>query len=249
MGEVNSVITLNGYARLAGLGLPSQAVDILSDGNLVFSATTDSAGNFSAPTSLPAGTHELIAVVYRGKTGIESQSASISILVRSWFHVVVTVAGSGIGKVVSSTGTIQCPVYCTESFLSDAPITLTETPDSQSAFSGWSGACSGTQSTCAPTGAPGTLNVTATFNDVVPPPMPRITGVSPSSPSNNNAPTISGTSARRSARWTAPSIHLRECKFQPHDVLDGCGHDYVRNVASLHAGPAPGTTSCGPHRV
>jgi hypothetical protein len=72
----------------------------------------------------------------------------------------VSVAGSGSGT-VSGTG-ISCPGDCHESFGSGSSVTLTATPGPLSAFSGWSGACSGSGTTCHVTMSQ-SRNVTATF--------------------------------------------------------------------------------------
>ncbi|HXH96803.1 MAG TPA: hypothetical protein VNH40_06280, partial [Gaiellaceae bacterium] len=58
----------------------------------------------------------------------------------------VSVAGGGGGS-VSASG-IACPTLCEHSYPSGTVVTLTATPDASSAFDGWSGACTGSTSTC-----------------------------------------------------------------------------------------------------
>ncbi len=53
---------------------------------------------------------------------------------------------SGNGIVRSSPSGIDCPGNCSEEYTSETVVTLTATPDSGWKFSGWSGACSGTDS-------------------------------------------------------------------------------------------------------
>jgi len=60
----------------------------------------------------------------------------------------VTEDGSGTGRVSSSDGQLGCPSTCRESVPSGTSITLTAAPDAASTFDGWSGACSGTATTC-----------------------------------------------------------------------------------------------------
>jgi hypothetical protein len=80
----------------------------------------------------------------------------------------VTLAGSGTGTVSSSPGGINCPGVCSASFRPQGTsVTLTATPTGGSTFTGWSGACSGTSTTC--TFTSGERSVTATFT---PPPGP-----------------------------------------------------------------------------
>jgi GH25 family lysozyme M1 (1,4-beta-N-acetylmuramidase) len=52
------------------------------------------------------------------------------------------------GKVVSVPSGLGCRVTCTKSVDPDAAVTLTARPDDDSYFTGWGGACSGTDPTC-----------------------------------------------------------------------------------------------------
>lgn len=62
--------------------------------------------------------------------------------------VTVTLAGAGGGSVASDPAGISCaantPAGCTALFAPGASVRLTATPDANSTFAGWSGACSGT---------------------------------------------------------------------------------------------------------
>jgi len=59
----------------------------------------------------------------------------------------LTVTKSGSGTVVSSPSGISCGATCTAGFASGS-VTLTASPTPQTTFTGWSGACSGSSSTC-----------------------------------------------------------------------------------------------------
>ena len=52
--------------------------------------------------------------------------------------------GTGTGTITSSPSGINCGSTCSSSFAAGTAVTLTATPASGSAFTGWSGACSGT---------------------------------------------------------------------------------------------------------
>jgi hypothetical protein len=79
----------------------------------------------------------------------------------------VVLAGSGGGTVTSTPTGIDCPAgACSAKFTNGTSITLAATPDSDSLFSGWSGACAGSGS-CGFTISADT-RVTATFNYVKP---------------------------------------------------------------------------------
>ena len=73
----------------------------------------------------------------------------------------LTVAVNGDGNVTSDPAGIDCPGDCDETFDHGTMVTLTATADADSAFSGWSGACSGTAD-CVVT-MDSAQDVTATF--------------------------------------------------------------------------------------
>jgi len=75
----------------------------------------------------------------------------------------VGMAGTGSGTVTSSPAGIDCGTACEANYASGTVVTLTATARSGSTFQGWSGACSGTASTCQVTMSQA-RSVTATFN-------------------------------------------------------------------------------------
>ncbi len=77
------------------------------------------------------------------------------------YTLTVARAGAGIGTVTSNPAGVTCGADCTEVYNHGTAVTLTATPASGSAFSGWSGACTGT-GTCAVT-MTAARSVTATF--------------------------------------------------------------------------------------
>jgi hypothetical protein len=60
----------------------------------------------------------------------------------------VSKSGTGSGIVTSSPAGIDCGSTCSASFAGGEKVTLTATADSGSLFIGWSGACSGTNTSC-----------------------------------------------------------------------------------------------------
>jgi len=73
-------------------------------------------------------------------------------------HVVV----SGPGSIASVPAGISCGAACSAAFAAGTQVTLSATPAAGAAFSGWSGACSGSATTCVVTLAQA-RTVTATF--------------------------------------------------------------------------------------
>ncbi len=75
----------------------------------------------------------------------------------------VTDAGTGTGTVTSSPSGISCGSgTCSAIFAQDASVTLTATPATGSTFTSWSGACTGTSTTCT-VAMSAAKSVTATF--------------------------------------------------------------------------------------
>ena len=82
-------------------------------------------------------------------------------LVKGVSGLTVTLAGAGTGTVTSSPTGINCPGTCSGTFTNVSQVTLTAAPATGFGFVGWSGACTGTATTCS---VAATAAVTATFS-------------------------------------------------------------------------------------
>ncbi len=102
-------------------------------------------------------------VALTGDTSVAAQFDLAPVVVPS-YPLTVTKSGTGSGTVTG--GSINCGAVCSQTLDQNTTITLTATPASGSAFSGWSGACNGTGS-CTVTMTSATA-VTASFA-VIPP--------------------------------------------------------------------------------
>jgi surface protein len=133
------------------------------DGNVLTGRpVTWSATNTSVATVSEGG---LVTGVGSGTATVtassEGRSGSASVTVPE-YALAVTKAGTGSGRVTSSPGGIDCGAACGSGFASGTPVTLTAAPDEGSVFAEWSGACTGSGSTCQVT-MDGAKSVTATF--------------------------------------------------------------------------------------
>jgi microcystin-dependent protein len=77
--------------------------------------------------------------------GPETISAEFSLTTRT---LSITKTGDGEGAVTSSFGPIDCGPICMAEYDFDSTITLTANAEMYSEFAGWSGACTGTSTTC-----------------------------------------------------------------------------------------------------
>jgi len=93
----------------------------------------------------------------------ENNSTSESSTVEAVYALTVAKAGTGTGTVTAYPGVgrgINCGSVCTEKYLVGTHVSLNVSPDANSTFDGWSGACAG--DTCSAT-MDGDKTVTATF--------------------------------------------------------------------------------------
>ncbi len=101
-----------------------------------------------------------------GTAEIEAASADADhcnlSLTAQQYNLSVNVVGNG--KVTSNDAKIDCGSTCLATYASPTSVTLTAAPNAGASFASWSGACSGSQTTCTLT-VDASKAVTATFND------------------------------------------------------------------------------------
>jgi YVTN family beta-propeller protein len=112
------------------------------------SGTRGTVSCFSATQCLATGNNGFAAL---GVTGQTPQ-----------YQLRVSLSGAGSGSVTSDVGSIDCPGECADTYASGATVNLTAHPASGSQFTGWSGGCSGTTTSCQVAVADA-ASVTATF--------------------------------------------------------------------------------------
>jgi len=84
----------------------------------------------------------LLIMLIAGCSGSDSGSATSA----ATFNLTVSIDGPGAGTVTSSPTGIVCGTDCSENYTENAIVTLTASRAIGSSFTGWSGACSGTDS-------------------------------------------------------------------------------------------------------
>jgi VCBS repeat-containing protein len=97
--------------------------------------------------SLGVGSHEICVTANCSEpegAGSATQCETIEINPTPQFDLTVNLTGNGSGNVGSTPAGITCGADCNELYNVGTSVTLTATPDANSNFTGWSGACSGT---------------------------------------------------------------------------------------------------------
>ena len=97
-----------------------------------------------------------------GMTANRSVVATFDVSTGTSYALTVARAGTGTGVVTSTPAAVTCGATCAASFASGTTVTLSATVASNSTFTGWSGACTGTAATCTVT-MTAAQTVTATF--------------------------------------------------------------------------------------
>jgi hypothetical protein len=128
----------------------------VSGTSVTLTATPDSSSVFGGWSGDATGTGSTVTVTM-------SANKSVTATFTALYTLIVTKSGNGGGAVTSSPSGLNCGAICSYQFVSGTNVTLTATPDSSSAFIGWSGDATGTSNTVTVTMS-SNKNVTATFN-------------------------------------------------------------------------------------
>jgi uncharacterized protein (DUF2345 family) len=123
--------------------------------NVTLTATPNSPSVFSGWSGSATGTNPTVTITMNSNKNV---TATFNIL----YTLTLTKSGTGTGTVTSSPSGINCGSICSYQFISGTNVTLTATPVATSAFIGWSGDATGTNSIATITMS-SNKNVTATF--------------------------------------------------------------------------------------
>jgi len=131
----------------SGINCPTACSSTVSAGTSVtLTAASGSASHFSGWTGACASTG---TVTTSGGTCTVQVSAATTVGAAFALNTyTLTVVKQGSGTVASTGGSIACGSTCSASFNAGTAVTLTATPASGYTFTNWSGACTGTSTTC-----------------------------------------------------------------------------------------------------
>jgi hypothetical protein len=126
----------------AGINCGSSCTASFDNGTKVTLSAAPSAGNsFAGWAGACSGTAPTCTVVMNSAASVSANFAHA--------QVQLSVTENGAGTITSNPPGISCGATCVATFNSGTQVTLTARPNSGNSFAGWSGACSGSSSTCA----------------------------------------------------------------------------------------------------
>ena len=141
-----------------GINCGSTCTQALTQGTRVTLTANASADSvFAGWTGACTGTATRCQVTL---TEAQTVTATFNLRPPSTYQLTVNKGGTGSGNVTADG--LDCGNTCTKDYVENTQLTLTATPSADSLFSGWSGACAGTATTCQVT-LTEAQTVTATF--------------------------------------------------------------------------------------
>jgi hypothetical protein len=128
--------------------------------NITLTAVPASGNTFTGWSGACSGSSTTCTVTVSSNTTVGATFTAPVVSAPITYTATVTRSGTGSGT-VTATG-ISCGADCSEPYAGGTTITFTASPDAGSTFTGWSGACSGSATTCTVT-LSSSITVGATF--------------------------------------------------------------------------------------
>ncbi|WP_411727838.1 InlB B-repeat-containing protein [Methyloglobulus sp.] len=132
------------------------AANFNQDSSVTLTAAASAGSAFSGWSGACTGTTATCTVTMSAAQTVTANFNAVQLA------LIVSKTGTGAGTVTSAPAGIDCGATCTSNFNQNSSVTLTATPAAGSSFDGWTGACTGTATTCAVTMAQA-QNVGANF--------------------------------------------------------------------------------------
>jgi uncharacterized repeat protein (TIGR02543 family) len=127
----------------AGISCGSDCSESYASGTSVtLTAAAASGSTFAGWSGACTGTSSTCTVSMSAAQSVTATFNPVS------YGLTVTKTGTGSGTVTSSPAGISCGSDCSENYAAGTSVTLTAAAATGSTFAGWSGACSGSSSTC-----------------------------------------------------------------------------------------------------
>ena len=147
--NVGAIFNLRSYTITATAGNggsigPSGAVSVNYGGSQSYTITPNT--NYTIGSVVVDGVSAGAVTSYSFTNVTGNHSINVSFTGVQQNSLNVTKAGTGSGVITSSPAGISCGMDCSEVYTAGAVVTLTVTPDANSTFAGWSGACAGSGS-------------------------------------------------------------------------------------------------------
>src|SRR5213593_1452834 len=157
-----SGIVMGPIADDGGMACPADCSETYESGRSVdlTAKSTDSTSKFIEWGGDCSGTVSTCTVLMNGPKTV---TARFDALPSPSYTLTVSKTGAGGGTVKSNPTGTDCGVTCNANFSENTPVNLTATPDANSTFASWSGACSGSTMTCSVT-MDTAKSITATFD-------------------------------------------------------------------------------------
>jgi predicted esterase len=171
-GTATITATCEGKSGSAAITVPTYALTVSTDGTGSGTVTSDPTGidcGSTCSAEYASGTQVTLTASAAGgsvfvrwggacsgtttgcqvaMTEARSVTATFDLSSTETHPLTIWKSGSGTGRVTSDPGGIDCGSACEASFAEGTEVTLTAAGAGGSVFAGWSGACSGTESTC-----------------------------------------------------------------------------------------------------
>jgi len=198
---MSTALRWNSSAGLLEFSLPNQEANVSllrreADGTWI-----------SVPGTWNRSTH----ILAYSPTDLHLMNGTFAIVYDEAENHTLTVTRTGNGTVTSSPAGIDCGSDCTQDYNEGTVITLTASPDSSWTFTGWGGACTGTEDCLVTMDSDKSVSATFTYIDTV--------YVAPDGQCNGNNPCYSTIQEAIASEYDGVTIKIAQGDYDEDLVL------------------------------